>query len=238
MCAPKQLKACASRNARPTKYEIGSTLADTGVQYGWAVERHLKDGDSVLFNRRPSLHKLVPRQIISLQADKPVIGTVQTTMCGIRKVTLRDTFLDWNQVQNILLRVQDWDGSVLTPAIVKPKPLWAGKQILSLLIPSLGEEDSRMTIRESFESLVEPQLNVARDDSGQFAEKNLKEDTNVEEMVNVEGRRIPFGFKHRTLPHFTKDDFGPEAGGFIESSYLRGLSRKSSSSTRWRDEKV
>ncbi|KAF7331298.1 DNA-directed RNA polymerase subunit [Mycena kentingensis (nom. inval.)] len=105
MCAPKQLKACASRNARPTKYEIGSTLADTGVQYGWAVERHLKDGDSVLFNRRPSLHKLVPRQIISLQADKPVIGTVQTTMCGIRKVTLRDTFLDWNQVQNILLRM-------------------------------------------------------------------------------------------------------------------------------------
>ncbi|KAF7331299.1 hypothetical protein MKEN_00007100 [Mycena kentingensis (nom. inval.)] len=46
MCAPKQLKACASRNARPTKYEIGSTLADTGVQYGWAVERHLKDGES------------------------------------------------------------------------------------------------------------------------------------------------------------------------------------------------
>ncbi|KAF7331300.1 DNA-directed RNA polymerase subunit [Mycena kentingensis (nom. inval.)] len=41
---------------------------------------------------------------------------------------------------------------------------------------------------------------------------------------NVEGRRIPFGFKHRTLPHFTKDDFGPEAGGFVESSYLRGLS--------------
>ena len=25
---------------------------------------------------------------------------------------------------------------------------------------------------------------------------------------NVEGKRIPFGFAQRTLPHFTKDDFG------------------------------
>ncbi|KAI6111258.1 hypothetical protein F5141DRAFT_1274774 [Pisolithus sp. B1] len=28
------------------------------LQYGWIVERHLKDGDFVLFNRRPSLHKM------------------------------------------------------------------------------------------------------------------------------------------------------------------------------------
>ncbi|CAF3647363.1 unnamed protein product [Rotaria sp. Silwood1] len=40
---------------------------------------------------------------------------------------------------------------------------------------------------------------------------------------NVEGKRIPFGFKHRTLPHFIKDDYGPEAKGFIENSYLQGL---------------
>lgn len=26
---------------------------------------------------------------------------------------------------------------------------------------------------------------------------------------NVEGRRIPFGFKRRALPHFTRDDYGP-----------------------------
>lgn len=27
----------------------------------------------------------------------------------------------------------------------------------------------------------------------------------------------------RTLPHFTKDDYGPESRGFVENSYLRGL---------------
>ena len=40
---------------------------------------------------------------------------------------------------------------------------------------------------------------------------------------NVEGRRIPYGFASRTLPHFTKDDLGPESRGFVENSYLRGL---------------
>lgn len=101
-----------------------------------------------------------------------------------------------------------------------------------------------MTIRESFESRVERELNMARDQSGQYAQKNLKEDNNVKQMVvagskgsfinisqmsvcvgqqSVEGRRIPFGFRHRTLPHFTKDDFSPEARGFVENSCLRGL---------------
>jgi DNA-directed RNA polymerase II subunit RPB1 len=40
---------------------------------------------------------------------------------------------------------------------------------------------------------------------------------------NVEGKRIPFCFRDRTLPHFVKDDFGPESRGFVENSYLRGL---------------
>ncbi|KAJ1505379.1 DNA-directed RNA polymerase II subunit rpb1 [Coelomomyces lativittatus] len=40
---------------------------------------------------------------------------------------------------------------------------------------------------------------------------------------NVEGKRIPFGFKYRALPHFVKDDHSPESRGFVENSYLRGL---------------
>ena len=40
---------------------------------------------------------------------------------------------------------------------------------------------------------------------------------------NVEGKRIPFGFRKRTLPHFIKDDYGPESKGFVENSYLAGL---------------
>lgn len=40
-----------------------------------------------------------------------------------------------------------------------------------------------MTIRESFESDVERQLNPACDQSGQYAQKHLKEDNNVKQMV-------------------------------------------------------
>ena len=40
---------------------------------------------------------------------------------------------------------------------------------------------------------------------------------------NVEGKRIPFGFRDRTLPHFMKDDYGPESKGFVFNSYLIGL---------------
>ena len=32
---------------------------------------------------------------------------------------------------------------------------------------------------------------------------------------NVEGQRIPFGFKDRTLPHFTKSDLGAQVSGSL-----------------------
>ena len=74
--------------------------------------------------------------------------------------------------------------------------------------------------------------------------KNLAEDNRFVEMVkagskgsdlnisfmisclgqqNVDGKRIPYGFEHRTLPHFTKYDDSPNARGFVESSYINGL---------------
>lgn len=60
---------------------------------------------------------------------------VQDTLCGIRTFTLCDTFLDWDQVQNILIWAPEWGGTIPFPAVVKPKPLWTGKQILSMTIP-------------------------------------------------------------------------------------------------------
>lgn len=53
---------------------------------------------------------------------------------------------------------------------------------------------------------------------------------NVSQMIaclgqqNVDGKRIPYGFEDRTLPHFTKYDDGPESRGFVENSFIKGLS--------------
>ena len=36
---------------------------------------------------------------------------------------------------NLLMHLEDWDGTIPQPAILKPKPLWTGKQLFSLIIP-------------------------------------------------------------------------------------------------------
>ena len=52
---------------------------------------------------------------------------------------------------------------------------------------------------------------------------------NVSQMIAclgqqaVDGKRVPYGFNDRTLPHFSKFDDGPEARGFVESSFMKGL---------------
>jgi len=40
---------------------------------------------------------------------------------------------------------------------------------------------------------------------------------------NVDGKRIPYGYDHRTLPHYTKYDDGVEARGCVLSSFIGGL---------------
>lgn len=51
-------------------------------------------------------------------------------------MTKRDTFIDKALVMNILMFVDyDLEKGLPQPAILKPKPLWTGKQILSLVIP-------------------------------------------------------------------------------------------------------
>ena len=55
-------------------------------------------------------------------------------------------------------------------------------------------------------------------------------ETNIAQIMacvgqqNVDGRRIAYGYTDRTLPHFTKYDDGPEARGFVENSFISGLS--------------
>ena len=39
------------------------------------------------------------------------------------------------EVMNLLMFLSTWDGKVPQPAIIKPRPLWSGKQIFSLIIP-------------------------------------------------------------------------------------------------------
>lgn len=394
-----------------------SNRSELQLEVGYKVIRHIRDGDYVLFNRQPSLHKmsimghrirvlpystfrlnlsvtspynadfdgdemnlhvpqthqtraevqelmLVPHCIVSPQGNKPVMGIVQDTLLGCMLFTQRDTFLEKDLVMNLLMHVGDWDGIIPEPAIYKPRPLWTGKQIFSLILPSVNlmrfnithpdeektdispgdtkvfisqgelicgivdkktvgtsanglihvtwkefgprvtdkmisqiqvlvnhyilqrgqsigigdtiaddatmrnvietiqraKEEVKLLVRkaqekelvllpgkgmmESFETEVNKVLNGARDKSGASAQRSLLKSNNIKRMVsagskgsfinisqicacvgqqNVEGKRIAYGFHRRTLPHFVLDDLGPESRGFVENSYLRGL---------------
>ena len=106
------------------------------------------------------------------------------------------------------------------------------------------ENNTGKTNEEEFETQVNNILNQATSEAGKIGLKSLNKnnrfvtmvnagskgsDLNISFMIsclgqqNVDGKRIPYGFEHRTLPHFTKYDDSPNARGFVESSYINGL---------------
>jgi DNA-directed RNA polymerase II subunit RPB1 len=332
----------------------------------------VKNSQSLPARAEAELMMLSPRLVVSGQSNRPVMGIIQDTLLAVQKMTKRSVFIEKDLVFNMLMWAGNhWDGRIPIPAVLKPKELWTGKQLLSVILPkvnlkgsanneppkdasgktmpntfnmydhyvtiqegellegtidkktigsSMGglihtawldagyEETARFmnqvqqlvnhwvlqysfsigacdavadldtmrqiestinkakmqvldlvrqgqrgeleiqpgrTMIESFEQLVNKVLNTARDHAGKSAQGSLDETNSVKAMVtagskgsfinisqiiacvgqqNVEGKRIPYGFKKRTLPHFSKDDLGPESRGFVENSYLRGLS--------------
>ena len=96
-----------------------------------------------------------------------------------------------------------------------------------------------------FEAKVSNILNTATNDAGKIGINSLNSanrfvglvlsgskgsDLNISQMISclgqqaIEGKRISYGYDSRTLPHFNKFDDGPLARGFIESSFISGLS--------------
>ncbi|ETO12662.1 hypothetical protein RFI_24716, partial [Reticulomyxa filosa] len=194
---------------------VGRT-SDMNLEPGYVVERHIQNGDVVLFNRQPSLHKmsmmahkvkvlpwstfrlnlsvttpynadfdgdemnlhvpqseparaellhlcLVPLQIVSPQSNRPVMGIVQDVLLGVMKFTNRDTFLERHEVYNLLMWLDErWDGTIPVPAILKPKPLWTGKQLVSIILPEVNflrtsqckPDNEKETVMSPSDSLV------------------------------------------------------------------------------------
>ncbi len=43
-------------------------------------------------------------------------------------------------MMSLLMWIMDWNGEIPTPAILKPVPLWTGKQIISMILPKVNLE--------------------------------------------------------------------------------------------------
>jgi DNA-directed RNA polymerase II subunit RPB1 len=100
---------------------------------------------------------MVPKMIVSPQANKPVMGIVQDTLLGSRKFTQRDIFLERAMFFNMLMWMSPWDGKVPQPAIMvpsraspgRPRALWTGKQAVSCFTPDVNYQHGKLDARET-----------------------------------------------------------------------------------------
>lgn len=104
---------------------------------------------------------------------------------------------------------------------------------------------SGLSNKEHFESEVNNILNEASKEAGDISMKHLEpsnrfvtiitcgskgNELNMSQMIsclgqqNVENKRIPYSFTNRTLPHYKQFDDNPVSRGFVESSFIEGLS--------------
>jgi DNA-directed RNA polymerase II subunit RPB1 len=118
------------------------------------------------------------------------------------------------------------------------------KNLLDQIQLGVFENNTGKTNEEEFETKVNAILNKAQEEAGKIGRKSLSRDNrfvtmvnagskgnniNIAQMIsclgqqNVDGKRIPYGFSNRTLPHFTKYDDSPESRGFVENSFIEGL---------------
>jgi len=118
------------------------------------------------------------------------------------------------------------------------------KNLIDQTYLGIFENTTGNTNEDEFEFQVTNILNKATNDSGKIGLKSLSKDNrfvtmvkagskgsdlNISQMIAclgqqlIDGKRIPYGFENRTLPHFTKYDDSPGARGFVENSFISGL---------------
>ncbi len=127
--------------------------------------------------------------------------------------------------------------------IIQSKRVEVKELINKLHLGTFDNSTARSNIDE-FENQVSNILNLSQRSIEKIAKENLRKDNrfvimkdagskgkdiNITQMLSslpqqsVENKRIPYGFENRTLPHFTQFDDSPEARGFIQNSYISGL---------------
>ena len=171
-----------------TRLDMATVRGRTDLQVGCSVERTLRDGDLVLFNRQPSLHRMsimchrvkilkgktfrlnlscttpynadfdgdemnlhalqthesradaqelmsVAKNIITPQANRPVMGIVQDSLLSAFMMTSPGVTLDRAEMSNVMMWIE---GAIELPEpkVMTPEgPRWSGLQCMSMIFP-------------------------------------------------------------------------------------------------------
>ncbi|KAG5444137.1 DNA-directed RNA polymerase III subunit RPC1 [Clonorchis sinensis] len=181
------------------------------LQPGDVVERHLVDGDIILFNRQPSLHRvsiqafkavvkpfrtfrfnpcccnpfnadfdgdemnvhlpqteaaraeakhlmLSLRNIVSPKNGEPLISPIQDLITATHLLTLKDVFFTRDQACQLASQIIAGNHlyqpiKLPKPAIMKPRRLWTGKQLFSLILSPHPSTGVKINIRQATKSI-------------------------------------------------------------------------------------
>ena len=241
---------------------IANQLMSTGPRSNGArpkkVHRHIRNGDMVIMNRQPTLHKpsmmthrvrVLPKektirmhyancntynadfdgdemnmhfpqneiaqaeakfiadtdhQYLSATAGKPLRGLIQDHISISVRLTRKDTIFDKEKYYQLLtsaLRPEDCRsraGRIVTlpPAILKPKPMWTGKQVVSTILKNLVRADLPGINLESKSQLSADQWGA-----------------------NSEESKVWFSDGYLLMGILDKKQIGPASGGFVNTIY-------------------
>ena len=140
-----------------------------------------------------------------------------------------------------LIADKDTNDKIRSTIVKKKKEV---SKLVQQVHQQIFENNGNDTISVEFEKKVNNLLNKAISEAENLGLKSLSKDNrmtnmvssgskgktiNISQMVaclgqqNVDGKRIPNGYNDRSLPHFTKYNVSPESRGFVENSFINGL---------------
>lgn len=175
--------------------------AAMNLRIGDIVERHMCDGDTVLFNRQPSLHKMsimshsvkvfpwrtfrfnecactpynadfdgdemnlhfpqteeakaeaaelmnITNNLVTPRNGEPLVAATQDFLTGAYLLTQKDVFLSKGDFCKLVCFLSDANEHIEMPppAIWKPRKLWTGKQVISVLVRPNSTVDARVNV--------------------------------------------------------------------------------------------
>jgi len=156
----------------------------------------------------------------------PLRGLIQDHVVAGVKLTKRDTFLEKWEYQQLLfatlaslprLEVIRSDSSIelMPPAILKPKPLWTGKQVISTLLNHLRKGNDR-----DIENLVLDGISTerkAKTPGGAFGISQEEHLVIIRDGELLRGvlDKAAFGATDFSLVHAVHEAYGPRKAGLL-----------------------
>lgn len=227
----------------PINIEMGNKSYDS--------EKHTRESDQYVKITQGDIEQGVVDGDIYMKPSKGIIHVTYNDHGPKDTVDLLDSLQ--NTVENFLVLngfsvgisdlIADEDTKKKIDQQLQEKKKQVEQVILQVHL-DLFENNTGKTNQQEFEDQIFGILNNATKDAGELGQQSLSSENRLLAMVRsgskgeplnvaqmmaclgqtaIEGKRVPYGFTDRTLPHYKKYDDSAESRGFIESSFIRGL---------------